>query len=313
MQTAALLMGLRAKGETADEVAGAAHALRGAMVRVEVAAGDGLVERAARGAAGWARSTSRQRPHSSSPGPACRSPSTATGATHRARARRTCSKRSASTSRSRPRGPPSVLREAGLVFLFAPDLSPRDAARRARAQGARRHDDHEPARTARESGGRPPPGDRGGDGGSRAAGCGGACTAGRGSRARRSRRGGHGRGESVGYDTSLGGARRQRRPTGKSRRMRSVSTATISMGLPAEAGGERAPALNGCSRARAPGSSGARCCSTRRRRSTCPDGAGRWRKRRSGRPSRSRARRRRGPLPRCAPRLREIVAGGRPS
>jgi anthranilate phosphoribosyltransferase len=36
VQTAALLMGLRAKGETADEVAGAAMALRGAMVRVVV-------------------------------------------------------------------------------------------------------------------------------------------------------------------------------------------------------------------------------------------------------------------------------------
>jgi anthranilate phosphoribosyltransferase len=36
VQTAALLMGLRAKGETADEVAGAALALRGAMVRVVV-------------------------------------------------------------------------------------------------------------------------------------------------------------------------------------------------------------------------------------------------------------------------------------
>ena len=36
VQTAALLMGLRAKGETADEVAGAALALRLAMLRVEV-------------------------------------------------------------------------------------------------------------------------------------------------------------------------------------------------------------------------------------------------------------------------------------
>jgi anthranilate phosphoribosyltransferase len=36
VQTAALLMGLRAKGETADEVAGAASALRLAMVRVTV-------------------------------------------------------------------------------------------------------------------------------------------------------------------------------------------------------------------------------------------------------------------------------------
>jgi anthranilate phosphoribosyltransferase len=44
VQTAALLMGLRAKGESAEEVAGAAHALRCAMVRLEVEDGDGLVD-----------------------------------------------------------------------------------------------------------------------------------------------------------------------------------------------------------------------------------------------------------------------------
>jgi anthranilate phosphoribosyltransferase len=42
-QTAALLMGLRAKGETADELAGAAQAMRRAMVRLD-AADDGLVD-----------------------------------------------------------------------------------------------------------------------------------------------------------------------------------------------------------------------------------------------------------------------------
>src|SRR6059058_3858963 len=42
-QIAALLMGLRVKGETADEVAGAARALRAAMIPVE-AAGDHLVD-----------------------------------------------------------------------------------------------------------------------------------------------------------------------------------------------------------------------------------------------------------------------------
>ena len=44
VQTAALLMGLRAKGETADEVAGAARALRGAMVRLEVDDVEALVD-----------------------------------------------------------------------------------------------------------------------------------------------------------------------------------------------------------------------------------------------------------------------------
>ena len=44
VQTAALLMGLRAKGETADEIAGAATALRCAMVRLEVGEPEMLVD-----------------------------------------------------------------------------------------------------------------------------------------------------------------------------------------------------------------------------------------------------------------------------
>ncbi len=44
VQAAALLMGLRARGETADEVAGAAIALRRAMVRLEVGDLDGMVD-----------------------------------------------------------------------------------------------------------------------------------------------------------------------------------------------------------------------------------------------------------------------------
>lgn len=44
VQIAALLMGLRAKGETADEVAGAATALRKAMVRLHGMDGDGMVD-----------------------------------------------------------------------------------------------------------------------------------------------------------------------------------------------------------------------------------------------------------------------------
>ena len=43
-QLAALLIGLRVKGETAEEVAGAADALRGAMVRLDVARPDELVD-----------------------------------------------------------------------------------------------------------------------------------------------------------------------------------------------------------------------------------------------------------------------------
>jgi len=44
VQTAALLLGLRAKGETAEEIAGAAQALRCAMVRLDAEGGDGLVD-----------------------------------------------------------------------------------------------------------------------------------------------------------------------------------------------------------------------------------------------------------------------------
>lgn len=44
VQTAALLMGLRAKGETADEVVGAAVALRAEMVRVTPASLEGLID-----------------------------------------------------------------------------------------------------------------------------------------------------------------------------------------------------------------------------------------------------------------------------
>ncbi len=44
VQTAALLLGLRAKGETAEEIAGAAHALRCAMVRLEAEWGGELVD-----------------------------------------------------------------------------------------------------------------------------------------------------------------------------------------------------------------------------------------------------------------------------
>ena len=44
VQAAALLMGLRARGETAEEVAGAAMALRRAMVRLDVAEAEALVD-----------------------------------------------------------------------------------------------------------------------------------------------------------------------------------------------------------------------------------------------------------------------------
>lgn len=48
-ETAALLFGLRVKGETADEISGAALALRESMVRIEVAGAEGLVDTAGTG------------------------------------------------------------------------------------------------------------------------------------------------------------------------------------------------------------------------------------------------------------------------
>lgn len=48
-ETAALLFGLRVKGETADEISGAVLALREAMVRVEVPGADSLVDTAGTG------------------------------------------------------------------------------------------------------------------------------------------------------------------------------------------------------------------------------------------------------------------------
>jgi anthranilate phosphoribosyltransferase len=54
VQTAALLVGLRVKGETAEEIAGAAHALRCAMVRLETGVGDGLVDTCGTGGGGVA-------------------------------------------------------------------------------------------------------------------------------------------------------------------------------------------------------------------------------------------------------------------
>ena len=77
-QLAALLMGLRMRGETADELAGFATAMRERVIRVE--APEGAIDVVGTGGDGSAaRSTSRPPRRSSRPPPACRSPSTATG------------------------------------------------------------------------------------------------------------------------------------------------------------------------------------------------------------------------------------------
>ena len=161
---------------------------------------------------------------------------------------------------SRPPGPPACSREAGLVFLFAPTYHPAMRHVGPGAQGARRADDHEPAGTAGESGRRPPPGDRVATADRAPLVAAALARLGAAHALVRSRRGRHGRGESVRYDTSLGGARRQRQPTGTS--------SPNALGLDCDdldglAGGSRRrtpTASSGCSMGRAPGSSGARCC-----------------------------------------------------
>ena len=63
--------GLRVKGETADEVAGAARALRGAMVRLPADRPEELVDTCGTGGGAIRRSTSRRLPRCSPPAPAC--------------------------------------------------------------------------------------------------------------------------------------------------------------------------------------------------------------------------------------------------
>ena len=92
-QMGALLMGLRIRGETVDEITGAVTTMRAKMLRV----------RRPRMRSTWsapaamppARSTSRPARPSSSRAPACRSPSTATARCRRTPAPPTCCPRSA--------------------------------------------------------------------------------------------------------------------------------------------------------------------------------------------------------------------------
>ena len=107
-QLAALLMGLRMRGETVDELAGFASAMRERVVRVE--APEGAIDVVGTGGDGSGRSTSRRPRRSSSRRPGSRSPSTATARSPRGRGRRTCSTRWASGSTTTP--PPRARRSA---------------------------------------------------------------------------------------------------------------------------------------------------------------------------------------------------------
>ena len=122
-QLAALLMGLRMRGETVDELAGFAPAMRERVVRVDAPDGRDRRRRHRRRRQRHVqhlddRGARRRRP------PACRSPSTATGRSRRGRARPTSSTRSASGSTTTPPRPARRCATLGFAFLFAPSFHP---------------------------------------------------------------------------------------------------------------------------------------------------------------------------------------------
>lgn len=124
VQTAALLMGLRAKGETADELAGAARALRGAMVRVEIEDPAALVDTCGTGGG---------RVGTLNISTAAAFVVAAAGVPVAKHGNRSYTSRSGSADVLEalgvdiglsPAEAPTVLRRAGLVFLFAPSYHP---------------------------------------------------------------------------------------------------------------------------------------------------------------------------------------------
>ena len=148
-QLAALLVALRMRGETVDELAGFAQAMRERVVRVDAPGGRGRC-RAGPAATARAPSTSRRPRRSSSRRPACRSRSTATGRSPRGPARPTCSTRSACGSTT-TRTPPRPPCERRLRVPVRARVPPGDAPRGPDPPGDRRPDGVQPAGPARRT------------------------------------------------------------------------------------------------------------------------------------------------------------------
>ncbi len=124
VETSALLMGLRAKGETADEVAGAAQALRRAMLRVEVEGPESLVDTCGTGGG---------RVGTLNLSTAAAFVVAGAGVPVAKHGNRSFTSRSGSADvlealgvniQLTPEQAAAVLRDAGLVFLFAPSFHP---------------------------------------------------------------------------------------------------------------------------------------------------------------------------------------------
>ncbi|HJR50262.1 MAG TPA: anthranilate phosphoribosyltransferase [Gemmatimonadales bacterium] len=124
VQTAALLMGLRAKGETAEEVAGAARALRLAMLRVSMERPERLVDTCGTGGG---------RIGTLNISTAAAFVVAGAGVPVAKHGNRSFTSRSGSADVLEALGvniqlaadqAPAVLREAGFVFLFAPSFHP---------------------------------------------------------------------------------------------------------------------------------------------------------------------------------------------
>ena len=148
-QMGGLLMALRVRGETVEEITGAVSAMRAKMLRVT--APPTRSTSSAPAATAPARSTSRPAPRSSSPAPAYPSPSMAIAHCRRDPAPPTCWRRSASRSTSRPTRSADASRKPVSASCSHRRII-RDEERRSDPRRARHPHDLQSARAAVQSG-----------------------------------------------------------------------------------------------------------------------------------------------------------------